>query len=75
MGVVRVRQNIFKESSVGVISSFGDPLSRDGSFMSGVDFTYQTTRFNGDKNFIAGAWALYTDREDLMMTVLHLVLK
>lgn len=65
MGVVRVRQNIFKESSVGVISSFGDPLSRDGSFMSGVDFTYQTTRFNGDKNFIAGAWALYTDREDL----------
>lgn len=65
MGVVRVRQNVFKESSVGVITSFGDPLSRNGSFMSGVDFTYQTTRFNGDKNFIAGAWALYTDREDL----------
>jgi hypothetical protein len=34
--------------------------------MSGVDFTFQTTRFKGDKNFIAGAWALYTDREDLM---------
>ena len=66
MGVVRVRQNVFKESSVGVIASFGDPLSRDGSYMSGVDFTYQTTRFNGDKNFIAGAWALYTDREDLL---------
>ncbi len=33
--------------------------------MSGVDFTYQTTRFNGNKNFIAGAWALYTDRADL----------
>ncbi|RLD26747.1 MAG: hypothetical protein DRI75_11090, partial [Bacteroidetes bacterium] len=66
MGVVRVRQNVFKESSIGVIASFGDPLSRDGSYMSGVDFTYQTTRFNGDKNFIAGAWALYTDREDLL---------
>ncbi len=66
MGVMRVRQNVFKESSVGVIASIGDPISRDGSYMSGIDFTYQTTRFNGDKNFIAGAWALYTDREDLM---------
>ena len=66
MGVVRVKQNIFKESSVGFIASVGDPLGRDGSYMSGVDFTYQTTRFNGDKNFIAGAWALYTDREDLL---------
>ena len=66
MGVMRVRQNVFKESSVGFIASVGDPLGRDGSFMSGLDFTYQTTRFNGNKNFIAGAWALYTDREDLM---------
>ena len=66
MGVMRVRQNVFEESSVGVIASVGDPLSRNGSWMSGVDFTYQTTRFKGDKNFIAGAWALYTDREDLL---------
>jgi len=65
MGVMRIRQNVFKESTVGLITSVGDPLGRDGSFMSGVDFTYQTTRFNGDKNFIAGAWALYTDRADL----------
>ncbi len=66
MGVMRIRQNVFKESSVGFIASVGDPLGRDGSFMSGLDFTYQTTRFNGNKNFIAGAWALYADREDLM---------
>ncbi|WP_297702953.1 carbohydrate binding family 9 domain-containing protein [uncultured Eudoraea sp.] len=66
MGVMRIRQNVFKESSVGFIGSVGDPLGRDGSFMSGLDFTYQTTRFNGNKNFIAGAWALYADREDLM---------
>ena len=65
MGVLRIRQNVLKESTVGVITSVGDPLGRAGSFMSGVDFTYQTTRFNGDKNFIAGAWALYTDRADL----------
>ncbi len=65
MGVMRIRQNVFKESTVGLITSVGDPLGRDGSFMSGIDFTYQTTRFNGNKNFIAGAWALYTDRSDL----------
>ncbi len=65
MGVMRIRQNVLKESTVGLITSFGDPLSRNGSWMSGADFTYQTTRFNGDKNFIAGGWALYTDREDL----------
>ncbi|MGB5498409.1 MAG: DUF5916 domain-containing protein [Maribacter sp.] len=66
MGVMRVRQNVLKESSIGFIASVGDPLHREGSWMSGADFTFQTTRFNGDKNFIAGAWALYTDRADLM---------
>ena len=65
MGVMRVRQNVLKESTIGFIGSVGDPLNRDDSWMSGVDFTYQTTRFKGDKNFIAGAWALYTDRIDL----------
>ena len=66
MGVMRVRQNVLRESSVGFIASVGDPLNREGSWMSGADFTFQTTRFNGNKNFIAGAWALYTDRADLM---------
>nr|CAG4635403.1 EOG090X04JL [Artemia franciscana] len=65
MGVIRIRQNVLKESSVGIIASTGDPLGRENSWMSGADFTFQTTRFNGDKNFIAGAWALYTDREDI----------
>ena len=65
MGVLRVRQNILKESTVGFIGSVGDPLDRSDSWMSGMDFTYQTTTFNGNKNFIAGVWGLYTDREDL----------
>ncbi|MCE2612493.1 carbohydrate binding family 9 domain-containing protein [Flavobacteriaceae bacterium D16] len=65
MGVMRVRHNILDESSIGMISTFGDPLGREGSWMSGFDFTYQTTRFGGDKNFIAGAWGMYTERADL----------
>ncbi len=65
MGVMRVRHNVLGESTIGMIASYGDPLDREGSWMGGTDFTYQTTRFNGDKNFIAGVWGLYTDRVDL----------
>jgi hypothetical protein len=65
MGVVRVRQNVFKESTVGIIGTVGDPQGRGGSWMSGADFTFQTTRFKGDKNFLAGAWGLLSNRDDL----------
>ena len=65
MGVLRVKQNILKESSIGFIGSYGDPQSRGESWMSGVDFTYQTTRFKGDKNFLVGVSGLYANRADL----------
>jgi len=65
MGVVRVRQNIMKESSAGIIGTFGDPIGRDGSYLGGADFTYQTTSFHGDKNVLIGVTGLFTDREDL----------
>jgi hypothetical protein len=65
MGVVRVLQNVFAESSAGVIATFGDPLGRSGSWLAGADFTYQTSRLAGDKNFLVGVWGLVTDREDL----------
>ena len=65
LGVVRVKQNVLKESSVGMIATFGDPLDRRESWLGGFDFTYQTTEFQGDKNFLVGAWGLLTNREDL----------
>lgn len=65
MGVFRVRQNVMKESSLGIIGTFGDPKGKSKSIMTGVDFTYQTTKFRGDKNFLVGIWGLATDREDL----------
>jgi len=64
MGVVRVKQNIWEESSVGFIATAGDPLSRRDSWTLGGDFTYQTSKFLGDKNFLAGFWGLTMDRED-----------
>jgi hypothetical protein len=65
MGAARVKQNVLSESSVGVIATFGDPEGRSGSWMTGVDATFQTSRLWGDKNLLIGAWALVTDREGL----------
>ena len=65
MGVLRVKQNVLKESSVGMIATVGDPSGRPGSWMAGVDMTYQTSEFRGDKNLLVGAWGLRNERDDL----------
>ena len=66
MGVVRWQQNILEESSVGFLATAGDPRGRTGSWTGGVDFTYRTTSFLGDKNFVAGLWGLAADRDDVV---------
>lgn len=65
MGVFRVKTNVLKESSFGFFGSVGDPQNRAGAFVGGADFTYQTTRFKGNKNFLVGTWGMYNDRVDL----------
>jgi len=65
MTVGRVKQNIWNESWVGAIATTGDPLGREGSWLAGADFTYATSRFRGDKNFLFGAWGLATGRDGL----------
>jgi hypothetical protein len=65
MGVIRVKRNILKESSIGFIGTFGDPENRGNSSTTGLDFTYQTTRFKGDKNFLIGVSGMYANRPDL----------
>jgi hypothetical protein len=65
MGALRVRQDVLSESSVGVLGTFGDPLGRPDSWLGGVDFTYQTSRLGGDKNFLIGVYGLMTGREGL----------
>lgn len=66
MGVFRVKQNVLKESSFGIFGTVGDPQGRSGAYVVGTDFTYQTTRFQGNKNLLAGVWGLYNDRVDLV---------
>jgi len=65
MAVARVKQNVWDESWVGAIATAGDPLGRSGSWLTGGDFTYATSRFRRDKNFLVGVWGLATGREGL----------
>jgi hypothetical protein len=65
MGAVRIRQDVLDESSVGLIATFGDPLGRSGSRMAGVDATYRTSEFLGDKSLLVGIWGMRSDRDDL----------
>lgn len=58
--VARVKQNVLDESYVGAIVTDGDPEGANPNSLFGVDFVYQTSRFRGDKNFIAGGWAVYS---------------
>ena len=66
LGVARVKQNIGKESSVGFLTTIGDPEGRSNSFTSGIDFTYKTSSLQGDKNFLVGAWGLINGRDSLV---------
>jgi len=63
--VARVRQNVFRESSVGAIATVGDPLGRANSWLAGTDLTFQTSHLEGDKNLLVGVWGLATDRDGL----------
>ena len=65
LAVVRVKQNVLGESSVGAIATFGDPLGRGNAWLAGPDLTYQTSHFRGDKNFLVGVWGLAMDRDSL----------
>ena len=47
------------------IATAGDPLGRTGSWLSGVDFTYSTSRFLGNKNFSSVPGASRRDATDL----------
>ena len=64
-GVVRIKRNLWRESYVGFLATAGDPLGRSGSWLSGVDFTYSTSSFLGDKNFSLNAYGVVTGREGL----------
>src|SRR5439155_1614477 len=65
MGVVRVKQNILGESSVGFIGTAGDPTGATGSWLAGTDVLLSSSHVLGDKNVQLGLWGLETDGRSL----------
>ena len=65
MGVLRVKQNILGESSIGIIATAGDPQGIRDSWLGGADLTYQSSHFRGDKNLLIGVWDIVMDRRGL----------
>ena len=65
MAAMRIKQNVFEESSIGMIATYGDQMGAQNSWMGGADFTYNTSRFRGDKNLSVSAWGLLNDKHDL----------
>ncbi len=45
LGVVRLKQNVLRESSIGMIATVGNPLGRSDAWLAGPDFVYQTSGF------------------------------
>ena len=56
--VTRVSRNALDQSTVGMISTVGDPNSDDDSYMIGSDFNYRTTRFLTDKTLRASVYTM-----------------
>lgn len=65
LGSLRVKQNVLRESWLGFLGTAGDPLGRAGSWLSGVDLVYQTSRFKGNKSFLVGVSGLVMGRDGL----------
>ena len=48
-----------------MIATYGDQMGHPNAWTAGTDFTYQTSRFRGDKNLVVSAWGLLNDKHDL----------
>ncbi len=57
--VGRIYQNIFEESKVGILFTQGTPEPGEKNRLAGIDFTYNTSKLFGEKNFTVGWWYLY----------------
>src|SRR5262245_12191456 len=61
LSVGRYEQNLFAQSTAGVIFTHGDPNGVSTSSTYGADYNYRTDQFLGDRNFRFGTWFLRSD--------------
>jgi hypothetical protein len=61
VGVARIAADVLSESSVGFVSTFGDPGTNNSNSLVGGDFLYQNTRFPGGRTLEAEGWMQHSD--------------
>ncbi|MCC6202390.1 MAG: carbohydrate binding family 9 domain-containing protein [Gammaproteobacteria bacterium] len=61
--VARAAANVFDESSVGAIVTYGDPRSNRDNMVGGVDFRYRNTQFTRTHSLSANLWYQQSDTE------------
>ena len=63
LAVARVARNIFGESTLGAIATYGDPQSNQDSSLVGIDFLYRDTAFAGGRTLENQWWIQKSDNE------------
>ena len=53
--IARIKRDVLEQSTVGLISTFGDPNSEGDSSTHGIDFRHRTDKIFGNKIFEANA--------------------
>jgi hypothetical protein len=61
LSVGRISRNIGKQSSVGVIGTWGNALSTDKNLVGGMDMKLSTSKFNKNKNLAFTLFGLISD--------------
>jgi hypothetical protein len=62
--VGRYEQNLFDQSTAGVVFTSGDPSGATNSSTYGGDYNYRSDTFLGDRNLRFGTWFLRSDDGD-----------
>jgi Domain of unknown function (DUF5916)/Carbohydrate family 9 binding domain-like len=62
--VARVSANVLRESSVGFITTEGDPRSNLDNSLQGLDFVFRNTRLPRGRAFEANVWGQQSDTQD-----------
>jgi hypothetical protein len=61
----RLTKNVGEQSTIGLIATDGNPTGGPDNTVFGLDTTWRTSRYRGNKPFITNAFFLEADSEDL----------
>lgn len=63
--VARLARNVFAESSVGAIATYGDPGSNADNSLLGADFLYRNTQLSGNRSLESQWWIQQSNDDDV----------